>query len=287
MRSKQVGLALVWGVLVVAMCGSATAQPAPDPVLARVDGSDIHLSDITDAAAALPQEYRGMPEAALVGLLTDQLIDRAAVVAMARRNGLDKEAVTKRAIAHAVDEALENAQMRRAIEPAITEDKLRARYAAETSDRAGELEVHARHILVASEADGLTVITELKAGADFATIAKARSSDRGGEGGGDLGFFKKGDMVPEFADAAFALEPGATSPQPVKSQFGWHVIRVEERRTAPPPSFEASQDDLRKAVIQEGVKTVLAQARAAAKIERFNMDGTVRKATDDAEPPKP
>ncbi len=264
---------------------SATATAHADPVIARVNGAEIRLSDVMEAAQGLPQEYRGMPQNILLPMLTDQLVDRAAVVTMARRQGLDKDPLTARAIARAVDETLENAVLRRDIEPTLTEAAMRARYATDIATKEGEVEVHARHILLAAEADAIAVIADLKKGADFGEVAKARSSDPGAASGGDLGFFKKDAMVPEFAEAAFAMKPGEVSEKPVKSQFGWHVIKVEERRAAPPPSFEQAQEGLRQAMIQEGVQKVMTAARAGLTIERFNIDGTPRKATDDAMPP--
>jgi peptidyl-prolyl cis-trans isomerase C len=263
----------------------AQAQAPADPVVARVSGVEIRVSDVSEAAQGLPAEYRSMPQNVLIPMLTDQLIDRAAVVAMARRAGLDKEPTVARAVARAVDEALENAQMRRDIEPTLTDAALRERYVRDVAGKEGEVEVHARHILLGNEADAVKAIAEIKKGGDFAAIAKERSSDPGAGQGGDLGFFKKADMVPEFAEVAFALKAGEISEKPVKTQFGWHVIKVEERRAAPPPSFEQSQEPLRQALIQEGVMKLLAAARAGVVIERFNADGSVRKATDDAMPP--
>jgi peptidyl-prolyl cis-trans isomerase C len=262
-----------------------TAAPTADTLVARVNGVEIRLSDVSEAAQALPQEYRGMPPNILLPMLTDQLVDRAAVVAMARKQGFDKDPAVARAIARVVDEALENAIMRRDIEPTLTDANLRARYATDVAGREGEVEVHASHILLGSEADAVGVIAELQKGADFAVVAKARSSDPGGAQGGDLGFFKKDAMVPEFAEAAFAMKPGEISAKPVKSQFGWHVIKLEERRAAPAPSFEESAEKLRQALIQDGVVKLLASARAGVTIERFNPDGSPRKATDDALPP--
>ena len=288
MRPSRPSLALALALLAAtALSPAARAQPAAatDPVVARVNGTEIHVSDITEAAQGLPQEYRGMPQNMLMPMLADQLIDRAAVAAMARKDGLEKDPTVVRAVARATEEALENAILQRNVGPTITEDKLRARYATDIAGKEGEPEVHARHILVANEADAVKVIAELKKGGDFAALAKARSSDPGAGQGGDLGFFKRADMVPEFAEAAFALKPGQVSDKPIKTQFGWHVIKVEERRAAPAPSFEQAQDDLRQKVIQEGVQKVLAAARAVAVIERFNPDGSARRATDDAAPP--
>ncbi len=267
---------------------AATPAPAPaaDPVIARVNGTEIRLSDIAEAAESLPEQYRSMPQRVLFPLLTDQLVDRAAVAAMARSQGLDKDPAIQRQIAQATDTALENALMSRTIGPTITDAAIRARYDAEIAGKPGEEEVRARHILVATEADANKVLADLKAGGDFAAIAKERSSDPGAAAqGGDLGFFKKGDMVPEFAAMAFSLKPGETSPKPVKTQFGWHVIKVEERRSAPAATYEQARDGLRQAMIQEGVQKLVASARAAAKVERFNPDGTAPRATDGAMPP--
>lgn len=260
------------------------STPAPDPVIARVNTTEIRLSDVADAAQSLPAEMRAMPPTMLFPLLRDQLIDRAAIVDLARRRGMDKEPAVARQMARAQDQALQTALISRDVGPLVGEPELRARYARDIAGKPGEEEVHARHILLATEAEAKTVTAELRKGADFATIAKARSTDKA-SGDGDLGFFKKGDMVPEFAAAAFALKPGQVSETPVKSQFGWHVIRVEARRSAPPPTFEESYESLRAKIIQEGVEKLLAEARTGLTVEKFNMDGTARKATDSAEPP--
>ena len=260
------------------------ARPA-DPVIARVGDQEIRLSDLAEAAQGLPQEYQGMPQNVLFPLLTDQLVDRAAVVALARKAGLDKDPNVIRQVTRAADQVLENAVMSRDVGPLIAEPLIRARYDRDIAGKDGEPEVHARHILVSTEADANKVIAELKKGADFAATAKSRSSDPGAGQGGDLGFFKKGDMVPEFAEAAFALKPGQVTEKPIKTQFGWHVIKVEERRAAPPPSFDQIHDELRQKMIQEGVQKVLAAARAGVTVERFNADGSAKKATDDAVPP--
>ncbi|MCW3475902.1 peptidylprolyl isomerase [Limobrevibacterium gyesilva] len=266
----------------------AAAAPAPapaDPVVAKVGDQEIHLSDISEAVRGLPEEYRSMPQNMLFPLLLDQAIDRKAVVALARKQGLDQDPAVQRQIVNAQEQALQNALIARDVGPMISEPAIRALYDKDVAGKAGEEEVHARHILVANEADAVKIIADLKKGGDFAAIAKARSTDPGAAQGGDLGFFKKGDMLPEFATAAFALKPGQISDKPVKTQYGWHVIKVEERRAAPAPSFEQSHDELRQKLIQEGVQKVLAEARAGVKVERFNPDGTPTRPTDAAEPP--
>ena len=286
MRTNRFVLALASALLAgPVLAGFAHAQAPADPIIAKVNGAEIRVSDVTEAAQGLPAEYRSMPQNILIPMLTDQLIDRAAIVAMARKTGLDKDPAIARTIARAVDEALENAQMRKEIEPGLTDAAVLARYNKDIAGKEGAPEVHARHILVASEAEATKVIADLKKGGDFAAIAKERSSDPGAGQGGDLGFFKMGDMVPEFSAVAFTLKAGEISEKPVKTQFGWHVIKVEERRAAPPPPFEQAQEQIRQTIIQEGVTRLIATARAGATIERFNPDGTPRKATDDAVPP--
>ena len=264
----------------------ATLAPAGvDPVVARVNGTELRLSDLSEAAQQLPAEMRSMPPGVLFPMLLDQMIDRVAIVALARKRGLEREPDVARQIARAQDQALQTALIGRDVGPMISEAAVRARYDRDIGGKMGEEELHARHILVPHEADARAVIAELKKGGDFVALAKAHSSDKGSAQDGDLGFFKKADMVPEFAAAAFALKPGQVSDNPVKTQFGWHVIRVEERRTTPPPAFEESYDGLRQKMIQEGVELVLKEARAGLIVEKFNADGSPQRATDNAEPP--
>lgn len=264
---------------------SAT-NPAPaDPIVATVNGHPIHQSDVQAAASTLPESARGMPPQVLLPMLLDQVIDGEALLIEARKMALDKEPAVSRQMTEAADRALQSALITREVGPLLTEAAVRARYERDIAGKAGEEEVHARHILVADEAQAKKIIAELKKGADFSALAKKNSTDPGGAQGGDLGFFRKQEMVPEFANAAFAMKPGEISQTPVHTQFGWHVIKLEERRTAPPPSFEQSHDELRQKLIQEGVLAVVAKARADVKIERFNKDGSVQKPTDGAVPP--
>jgi peptidyl-prolyl cis-trans isomerase C len=266
----------------------AAAAPKPDAVVARVDGTDIHLSDVPDAIGTLPEEYRNLPQQMLFPMLIDQLIDRRAVVMLAHKQGLENDPAVMRQIARATDAALQNALFSRDIGPLVSEAAIKARYDATVANKPGEEEVHARHILVASEDEAKKIIEELKNGGDFAALAKQHSTDSSGsDKGGDLGFFKKGDMVPEFAAAAFALTAGETTDAPVHTQYGWHVIKLEERRQAAPPTFEQAHDQVRQEIIQEAVKKVVAEAKAGLTIEKFNPDGSAPKATDSAEPPPP
>jgi peptidyl-prolyl cis-trans isomerase C len=262
------------------------APPPADPVVATVDGQPIHLSDLKDAVQGLPENVRGMPPQTLFPMLLDQLIDGRALIAEARKSGLDKDPAVQRQVTAAEDRALQTAVLNKEVSPSVTEDAVHARYDQEIAGKPGEDEVHAKHILVDSEAEAKKIIGRLKGGADFAALAKQYSKDpSGAQQGGDLGFFKKDEMVPEFAAAAFALQPGQVSPEPVHSQFGWHVVLLVERRHVEPPSFAQAHDELRQKMIQEGVQKAVAQARASASVEKFNLDGSQLRATDSAEPP--
>jgi peptidyl-prolyl cis-trans isomerase C len=259
---------------------------ANDPVVAKVNGQPIYSSDVRDAAASLPPSARNMSPQQLFPMLLDQLIDGQALIAEARKTGLDKNPIVQRQVQDASDRALETALLHQQIGPLVTEDAVRARYDQDIAAKPPEVEVHARHILVADEATAKKIIAELKKGADFAALSKQYSTDPGAkQQNGDLGFFKKDEMVPEFADAAFALKDGEVSPEPVHSQFGWHVIQVIERRQAPPVPFEQARDELRQQMIQENVQKVVGKARAGVTVEKFNMNGSVPRATDLAEPP--
>jgi peptidyl-prolyl cis-trans isomerase C len=278
--------ALVLPLLIGSGHAQSAAPAANDPVVAKVNGQPIYLSEVKEAANTLPPSAHSMPPQQLYPMLLDQLIDGRALVAEAHKTGLDKDPAVQRQVQDAADRALETALLHKEIAPQITDQAVRARYDQEIAGKPGETEVHARHILVGDEATAKKIIAELKKGADFAALSKQYSSDPGAKDqGGDLGFFKKDEMVPEFAEAAFALKDGEVSPTPVHSQFGWHVIQVLEHRQAKPVPYEQARDELRQKMIQENVTKAVAQARAGITVEKFNLDGSVPRATDLAEPP--
>jgi peptidyl-prolyl cis-trans isomerase C len=157
----------------------------------------------------------------------------------------------------------------------MTEEAIKARYEKFVAEQPAQTEVHAQHILVASEAEAKNVITQLAGGADFSTLAKEKSTDPSAkQNGGDLGYFAAGDMVPEFERAAFALEKGQSSQEPVQSQFGWHVIKVVDRREKTPPTLDEARGQIQELLSSELVTSYVTALRADAKIEVFNPDGT-------------
>jgi peptidyl-prolyl cis-trans isomerase C len=260
-----------------AATGSATA-PAADPVVAKVGSDEIHASELAEAAQGMPEELRGMPPQMLYPMLLDQLIDRKAIVIEGRKQGLQNDPAVKRQVERATDTAIQNLLLTRAISPTLTDDAIKAAYEKQYAGKPGEEEVHAEHILVADEAKAKEIIAQLKAGKDFTQLAKDNSTDPSAKtNSGDLGWFKKTDMLPEFSDAAFALKPGEFTQTPVKTRFGYHIIKLLETRTAPPPTLDAVRDEIRQQLIQEGVAKVLAQAKQGLAIEKFNQDGTPMK----------
>ena len=266
----------------------AAQAAAADPVLARVDGIEIRQSELEAEVRRLPEELRNMPPMMLQPLLLDQMITQKAIVAAARAQGLDRDAEVQARIRRSEEETLQQALLLREVQPLLTEDALRARHRAETTARPPEEEIRASHILVASEADARAVIAEIRRpGADFAEVARRRSTDPGARNGGDLGFFKRGDMIPEFEQAAFAMRAGEISAAPVRTQFGWHVIRLEERRAVAPPSFDESREALRQQAFEEGVNAVVERIRAAARVERLDGGAAPRPPSllDGAAPP--
>jgi peptidyl-prolyl cis-trans isomerase C len=257
---------------------SAPATPSAmvkDPVVATINGQAIRLSELEVAQQALPQQYRNMPLQAVFPALLDRIIDSKLVVQDGRKNKVSDDPAFKKRMAFVEEQVIQDFWLQREIARKVTAEKLQQRYEERLKSMPAEEEVHARHILVATEDEAKAIIADLKKGTDFDKLAKEKSTDKAsGAEGGDLGWFKKSDMVKEFADAAFALKKGELSEVPIKTQFGYHVIKLEDRRQAPPPAFEEMQDQLREELARETVTAMLDQLRASAKIDKFNIDGS-------------
>jgi peptidyl-prolyl cis-trans isomerase C len=167
---------------------------------------------------------------------------------------------------------------------ATTDENMKKVYEEAAKQISGEQEVHARHILVETEDQAKKIEGDLKKGADFAELAKKESKDPGASDGGDLGFFTKDQMVPEFSAAAFALEPGKIS-DPVKTQFGWHIIKVEEKRTRKAPDFEQVKPQIETYVVRKAQADYVAKLRTAAKVERLDKPEDAAAKPDAAKAP--
>ncbi|MCL1510920.1 peptidylprolyl isomerase [Parasaccharibacter sp. TMW 2.1884] len=290
-RSLLLCTALIGGVSssasLTAQAVAADAQPAPaaqpqakpaaDPnmLLATVNDQKITLGDVQRAAATLPPEARQLQPAVIIPLLINQLIDQKAIQLQADKAGLASKPAVKAAMEAAANNVLQNAYLEEQVAPKLTDDALKAYYQEHFASKKPEEEVHARHILVDSEAKAEGIIRQLNKGADFAKLAGRLSTDKasGGTNGGDLGWFKRGDMIPDFSNAAFAMKSGTITQKPVHTQYGWHVIQVLGTRTAPVPSFEQVRDQIRRDLIRQAVRKVVEAAEKQARIVHYDAKG--------------
>lgn len=257
--------------------GAQTADAAPEAatletydastVLAQVGEQTITLGDVIVARSQLPGEYQSAPDQVLFEQLLEILVRDAVLAEKARTAGLESDPRVAAQLRFARRNTLSRAfSEHEAEDPAVagevTEESVKARYDEEIAQLETQEQARARHILVETEEEAKAVKAELDAGADFAELAKEKSTGPSGPNGGDLGYFERGQMVPSFDEAVFALEVGAIS-EPVQSDFGWHVIKLEDKRQAPPPPFEQVKQLLERQMIEEA---------RAARIESYGEE---------------
>jgi peptidyl-prolyl cis-trans isomerase C len=250
-----------------------TPAPKDNPVVAKFDGVELRRSDVIKALEGLPPQVQQLPVAQVYPLLLDRLVDSKLISSQARKDKLADDAEVKRRVADFEERVLGEVYLDRAVRAQIDDKAIQARYDEFLKTNPPQEEVRARHILVADEKKAVEIIDKLKKGGDFSALAKDNSQDGSARDGGDLGFFTKEMMVPEFSDAAFQMKKGEFTQTPVKSQFGWHVIKLEERRMAAPPSLDEMRADLTADMSQEKVTEVVAKLRGGVKVERFDLDG--------------
>lgn len=250
---------------------TAPAAPAaeitPQTVVATVGGETITEADISFAAEDLAQELQQMPPEQRKAFLVTVLIDMKVMAKAAREQQMDQTDLFKQRLRYLEDRALRRAYFGEKIATGVTPEALQAAYVAFSAQFQGQEEVHARHILVASEDEAKAVKAELDGGKDFAELAMAKSTDPSAQqNGGDLGFFAKGMMVKPFEDAAFAMNAGEVS-APVQSDFGWHVIKVEEKRMSQPPSIEQVTPQLQQQLMFQNFETAVAALKQEITID--------------------
>ncbi len=276
--------------------GPAAPLTMPDAIIARIEGEPVRLSDVLATAAdVMPPEMRNVPPEALLGMIPPeamrQLIDRTitdrALVIAARRAGIDRDPELRARLARAEAQELTQTLLQREVLPRVTDAAIRARYDRDQANAQAEEEVRARHILVPTEAEARTALADLNRGQSFEDVARRMATGPGTREGGDLGWFKRADMVPPFAEAAFALQPGQLSPAPVRTQFGWHVIRVDERRRTQGASFDDAREQVRQALLQEEVAAAVERLRASVRIERVEAPPLPAGALVGTPPPAP
>lgn len=262
--------------LALAMALSAPAAAEDDPVVAIVDGTEFRLSELEASYLELPEQFRQMPIEAIFQPLLDRLIDGHLLLQAAEAADVASAPEVELQIARARDDVLRQTLIERAVMDATDEAALQAAYEELRAEPDFAIEqVTARHILVETEEAAQEIIAELDAGADFAELARERSTDPAAQRGGELGTFRRGSMVPPFETAAFALEPGSYSSEPVRTQFGYHVILVEAKE-AIEPSFAEVEEQLRAELTREAIETLLEDVRTGADVQRFNMDGSAQ-----------
>jgi peptidyl-prolyl cis-trans isomerase C len=293
-----IGLAVGLSVLALSPAFSEDAAPAaapaaaaekpaeapvdPNAVVATVNGQKLTESDLTLAEGELSQQFAQLPPEQRRAAALSAAIEIKVLADKAKAEGLDKDPDFQRRAAFLQERALHGQVVEKDVIGKITDDELKARYEKEIAAQPPVNEVHARHILVKTKEEAEAIIKQLDAGADFQKLANEHTNDPSGKtNGGDLGYFGPGQMVPEFEKAAEALPVGSYTKEPVKTQFGWHVIKVEDKRPKQPPSFDQVKDQVKSLVIRDKYFALVKAARAGAKVEI--PDEKLRKAVDAAE----
>jgi peptidyl-prolyl cis-trans isomerase C len=280
------GAAAAFALSLAATLSFAGPSLADPKVLAKVDGQPITDADVADAMTdigpGLPQKLEG---AARQKYVLDYLIDLKLAAKKAEADKLTSTPEFERRMGYFREKLAMEELLNSVGKAAATEEAERKAYDEAAKAEPPQEEIHARHILLPTEEEAKKALARVKAGEDFAKVATELSKDPSGNGG-DLGWFTKDRMVPEFSDAAFKLKKGEIS-EPVKTQFGWHIIQVEDTRMKTFPPFEQVKDQAARYVTQKAESEAVAQLHSAAKIELFDADGKPLPAAAEVAPPDP
>jgi peptidyl-prolyl cis-trans isomerase C len=253
--------------------GAAASAPK-DPIVAKVNGKPIHLSDVAKAAQSLPPQLQQAPPQEIYPVLLNRLIDERALLVEAKKTDRAKQPKVAEAMKDAANQALEGAYLRQQVKPQINEAAAQAYYKKHYTDKKQPEEVKARQILVKTKAEADKIIDQLNKGAKFSELAQKDSIDPGAKNGGELGWFTKDEMVKPFADAAFALKVGQYTKTPVQSQFGWHIIKSQGKREKPVPSYDDVKEAIHQKVANAAIANALDKARKSVKVKIYNADGS-------------
>jgi len=269
-------LALAAGLMTLSP-GALHAQE--DKVVATVNGAPITEADLALALSDLDQQFARLPEDQRRAAALAAVIEIRLLAAEGAAKGLDKDPDFERRMAFLQQRALHSAVVESEVAAKVTDDDIRKRYDAEIANTPPSNEVHARHILVKSKEEADAIIKQLDGGEDFQKLANEKTNDPSGKtSGGDLGWFGAGQMVPEFEKAAFGLEVGSYTKQPVQSQFGWHVIKLEDKRAKQPPAFDDVKEQIRSIVVRDKYFDLVKSLRDGAKVDVSDAD--LKKAYD-------
>jgi peptidyl-prolyl cis-trans isomerase C len=229
---------LLKSISLVAFFAVVTPAKAADPVVAIVDGQKFTYSQVMETKAQLPKQYQSAPEDKIFPALLNQTVNTFLINKAAQASGIAQDPKVQKDIAEATKALIDQSYLLSKVKDVATDAAVQAKYEEVIKNFPKEKEVHLRHILVDTKEIALSVIKALKNATDFSKLAKSKSKDGTAKDGGDLGFIRKSELPQELADAAFALKVGAYSQDPVKTDFGWHVLKVEQVRDALPPKFE-------------------------------------------------
>ncbi len=276
MRALALAAAVLSCALLVGGAAAQQSKGGSDRTAARVGGQTISRADVMAAEYMLPGQYRNAPPDVLYGVLLEEVVDSRLLAIEARKQKIHDDPDLKRRLARIEEQLLREAFIQRYVTRQLPEAVQRKKYDELVATVPRPEEVRARHILVKTKEEAEAVLKQLRGGADFAQLAKEKSADGSAGQGGDLGYFAKDTMVGPFAEAAFAAKAGELVPNPVETRLGWHVIKVEDRRLAPTPSFEEIKDDLFVQLSREAVLALLVKLKSETKVEYFNYDGSLR-----------
>ena len=266
-RNAQFANRVVLGAMGAALLVAASVAPAQAKVLAKVNGVEITDDDVKmamdDLGPGIPRQLEGKAREAYV---LDFLIDEQLVVQKAQADKLGETPDFAKKLAYLRDKALMETLLGNVAKSAATDAAIKQTYDEAAKNQKPETEFHAHHILVPTEEEAKKALARIKSGEDFAKVADEMSKDPGSKGG-DLGWFTKDRMVPEFADAAAKLQPGQLS-EPVKSQFGWHIIKLDQTRPKTFPPLDQIKDQVARYVVQKAQSELVLKLRESAKVER-------------------
>ena len=262
---RQISLATLVLVFLSGL-GAAAQNQIPEGTVATVDGIAITYNDVSLVEDELMAVYGQLPEEQRFQTLIGYMVNRVLASEAAKKAGLEDDSDVAKLKAFMERKALQDVYVAKMLIERVREEDVTAYYDKEITNGPVEEELRARHILVDNREAADAVVADLDTGADFATLAKERSKGPSGPSGGDLGYFSKQSMVPAFSDAAFKLAAGETSP-PVKTQFGWHVIRVEDRRNRPVPPLDQVRDQIFQLLISEAQRDIYDEMRAKAAVD--------------------
>ncbi|MCO6180203.1 peptidylprolyl isomerase [Ciceribacter sp. RN22] len=263
----------------VAFVGLQAPAFAEDALVAKVGNLEIRQSELDIALANLDPQLSQLPDEQKKIAALSSAIDVKLLAGNATSEGLKDDPAYQQRMQFIAERELHNLYFKKHVVDAVTDDEVKARYEKEIAALPKQEEVRARHILVKTEDEAKAIIAELDKGKDFVELAKEKSTDPNKSEGGDLGYFTKGRMVPEFEQAAFSMEKGTYSKTPVKTQFGFHVIKVEDKRDAPPPAYEDVSQQVRQLVMRDKYLELIAKAKAEQKVEI--VDEALRKGYED------